>query len=393
MTPHKAVVVSGCSSHYFHYLQDLLLSFFACGAAQHYDFAVLDGGLEADQLEWLRRAGVRSVIQPEWPISGLEGQPEWYKVCLGRPFFPQFFTDWEVIVYLDADTWLQTREALDAAVEGAWQDGFAACPMTDRCLWPLTVQTNVVFSMQWHRNCLEQYYGPDIAQQFQLHPILSGSLFAGRRDAPHWAVWQQRLIQGLQRKVHYDLDQASMTLAIHQSQLPTHFLSLQHHWIGHLGQIGLDTRTGTYVEPYLPHRPISSISLAAHAKSEPVIVRTTDGRRLSRLLRYQQQESRFSLNVTLAGVQQSVDGVASARFRQTLREAIHSDILLLDTLADIAQHAPKCVQVDILQRAPDETALMISQLRNAEYACYAMDDGSALLGIRQDFGRNHFHIL
>ncbi|MDP1733379.1 MAG: FkbM family methyltransferase [Sulfuritalea sp.] len=325
MTPRKAIVVSGCNSDYFHYLRDLLHSFFACGAAQKYDFGVIDGGLAADQLDWLRNFGVHTIVKPDWPISGLEGQPEWYKVCIGRPFFPNFFPAWDVIVYLDSDTWLQNSDVLDAAVEGARQDGFAALPITDRSLWPLKVQTNVVFSMQWHMNCLEQYFGPEIARQFQLHPILSGSLFAGRRDAPHWAVWQQLMAQGLRRKIYYDIDQASMTLAVHQSNFPTHFLPLHHHWIGHLGPIGLDTRTATYVEPYLPHHPISSISLAAHSKTDPVMLRTTDGRTLSRLLRYGQQGKRFSINVALAGGQQIVDGIASPRFRQSVFDAIGSE--------------------------------------------------------------------
>lgn len=541
MTPRKAIVVSGCNSDYFHYLRDLLHSFFACGAAQKYDFGVIDGGLAADQLDWLRGFGVHTIVKPDWPISGLEGQPEWYKVCIGRPFFPNYFPAWDIIVYLDSDTWLQVSDVLDAAVEGARQDGFAALPITDRCLWPLKVQTNVVFSMQWHMNCLEQYFGPEIARQFQLHPILSGSLFAGRRDAPHWAVWQQLMAQGLRRKIYYDVDQASMTLAVHQSNFPTHFLPLHHHWIGHLGPIGLNTRTATYVEPYLPHHPISSISLAAHSKTDPVMVRTTDGRTLSRLLRYGQQGKRFSISVALAGGQQIVDGIASPRFRQSVFDAIGSesavrflqigamdgvsfdpmhaavrrygwsgtfvepmpeyierlrrnmtglpnlnfvqtaiaeasgrramhrvrpqavetgrvppwaaglsslvpertplsgkgltaeqnqlvqaemetievdclsfadfeaahgiagfDVLLIDTEGydwnvlrqiDLARHAPKCVHLEIVHLPPDEIALAISLLRDAGYACYAMDDGNDLLALRHDFGLAHFHMI
>lgn len=541
MTPRKAVVVSGCNSDYFHYLRDLLHSFFACGAARKYDFGVIDGGLLPEQLDWLRHFGVHSIVRPDWPISGMEGQPEWYKVCIGRPFFPDFFPAWDVIVYLDSDTWLQNCDAVDAAVEGAWRDGFAACPMTDRSLWPLRVQTNVVLSMQWHMGCLDAYFGPAIAQQFQLHPILSGSLFAGRRGAPHWGVWQRLLVEGLRRKIHYDVDQASMTLAIHQSQLPTHFLPLNYHWIGHLGPIGLDTRTATYVEPYLPHQPISSLSLAAHSKTEPVLVRTTDGRTLSKLLRYGQQGKRFSIGAILAGGQQNVDGIASARFRDAVFDAIGMDgasrflhigamdgvsfdpmyaairrygwsgtfvepmpeyherlrqnmagqtnvnfvqiaiaetsgrrpmrrvrpqaiesgrlpqwaaglssltpernalsgksltaeqhqrmqeesetvevdclsfadfeaahgiagfdVLLIDTEGydwkilsqiDLRRLAPKCIHIGILHLPPDETALAITLLRDAGYACYAMEDGNDLLAIRNDFGSAHFRML
>lgn len=341
------------------------------------------------------------IINPEWPISGLEGQPEWYKVCIGRAFFPQFFPAWDVIVYLDSDTWLQNTDAIDTAVEGAWQDGFAACPMTDRNLWPLTVYANVVFSIQWHRNCLEQYFGADIAQQFQLHPILSGSLFAGRRDAPHWAVWQRLMVEGLRRKIHYDIDQASMTLAIHQSRYPTHFLSVVHHWIGHLGSIGLETRTGLYVEPYLPHQTLSSLSLAAHSKSEPVIVKTTDGRTLSRLLRYGQQHIRYPIQLNLGGNPQPIDGIASPRFQQAVCTALGStdsvsNPLPMIAVSELSPHRSNpspAMQIKISNALPAEIATAISTLQQRGYVCYAMADGQSLLAIENKLGLKHFFML
>lgn len=312
----NAVVVSSCNADYFHYLQEQLHSFEACGAARKYDFAVLDAGLTAPQLDWLRRFGVQSIVKPGWPIAGLEGQPEWYKACLCRPFFPDYFGAWNVIVYTDSDNWFQNCDVLDAAVAGAEQDGFAAVPYVDRSHWPLRVETNSLFSVQWHRDCLRDYYGPEIAERFQLHPILAGSLFAGRRDAPHWMAWRQLMVEGLRRKIHFNVDQASMTLAVHQTGLPTHFLPIYHHWIAHMGPVGLDTRSATYVEPYLPHLPISSLCLAAHTKTAPVLVRTTDGRLLNRLLRYGRQHERHDTHVTLGGAAHAVDGVATPRFRE-----------------------------------------------------------------------------
>lgn len=320
----RAIVVAGCDDGYFAYLQELLHSFVACGAERKYDFGVIDAGLAADQVEWLRRFGVAAIVRPAWPFAGLDGQPEWYKACLCRPFFPDYFRDWDVIAYLDADSWLQDCEALDLAVAAALQDGFAALPIVDRSLWPLRVETNAVFSMRWHKDCLVQYFGQEVADQYQLHPIIAAGFFAGRRDAPHWNAWRTRMEAGLRRKVHFNVDQASLTLAIHQTGLPTQFLPLASHWIGHLGPVGLDTRSGAFVEPYLPHRPVSSLGLAAHTKTEPVLAHSLDGRLLSRHLRYSRRHQRFDTKVTLNGTAHSFDGIATRRFLQRVLEAVGS---------------------------------------------------------------------
>lgn len=316
-----AVVVVALDHSYFPYLRDLLNSFESSGAAEKYDFAVLDAGLLPEETEWLRRRGVAAIVRAEWPFPGLDGQPEWTKTSYCRPFFPNYFGDWEVIVYFDADSWLQDCAALDAAVAGAREDGFAAVPLVDRGHWPLQGQTHAVFSMHWHKDCLVQYFGQETADRYQLHPILMGGFFAGRRDAPHWRVWQGRMAEGLRRKVHFNIDQASMTLALHGHGLPVHFLPFHYHWACHLAAIGLDAKTGTYVEPYLPHQPISSLGLAAHTKTTPALVRTTDGRLLSRLLHYGQQHQPYAVNVVIEGKAMAFDGIARPRFRDQVFDA------------------------------------------------------------------------
>lgn len=370
----KAIVVSALDRNYFPFLQENLRSFIACGAVARYDFGVVDAGLDADQIAWLEHHGVVSIVKPDWPFPGVDDQPSWYKASLCRPFFGEYFAKWDVVMYLDADSWFQNAELLDCAVAGVLADGFAVVPVLDRCHWPLQTQVNAAYSMHWHKECLVRYFGQEVADRYQLHPILHGSFFAGRPGAPHWKLWQQAMAEGLQRHVHFNVDQASMTLALHRSGLPVHFLPVCQHWIGHLAPAGLDARTGLFVEPYQPHRPLSTLTLAADTKTEPVLVKTTDGRILSRSLRYSRRQAIYGVDVKAGDRTLTFEGVATPRFRARALELAESDadVRRFD-LAAIAEAMPA--------------------LRAEGHVCYALDDGSGALAIRREFGHLHFGIL
>lgn len=316
------IIAVGLDHNYFHFLQDFLYSFEACGATKRYNLGIIDAGLLPEQIEWLKRFGVARIVRPPWPFAELNGQPTWTKASYCRPFFPEYFPEWSFIVYFDADSWLQDFSAIDDAVAGADEDGLAVVPLLDRCHWPLQGQTHALVSMNWHKQCLQNYFGADVAARYQLHPLVMAGFFAARRDAPHWIAWRNFMAQGLKNKIHYDVDQASLTLVVHASGLPVHFLPHHRHWVCHLGHIGLDTRNGVYVEPYHPHQPISSLGLAAQSKREPVLVRTTDGRILNRLLRYGRQHEIYAINLGKEGGANAFDGIARNRFRNEVFTAV-----------------------------------------------------------------------
>ena len=318
----RVVVVAAANEGYFQYLLELLHSFFSCGAGNKYDFAVLDVGLSPEQTKRLRGIGVCAIAQPPWPFQGLEDQPEWHKALYCRPFFPNYFGAWDYIVHLDADSWFQDSSAIDLAIAGAREDGFAVLPLLDRGHWQRPMAAKAVASAHWHRNCLDQFFGSEIAGQYQFHPLIAGGLFAGHRNAPHWAIWKEYLLQGLKRKIDPAVEQAALTMAIHCSSPRTHFLPGHCHWFSHLGAIGLDTSADKYVEPFQPHHPISVIGLSADSKNEPVLVKTIDGRGLSRLLRYGKLQQSYRVNVAIEGSTHAFDGMALPSFRNRVFEAV-----------------------------------------------------------------------
>lgn len=318
----RTVVVAAANETYFGFLKDLLHSFVACGAANRYDFAVLDVGLAAESTAWLRSFGIGTIVRPDWPVTGMEAQPEWYKALVCRPFLPNHFGAWDCIVSVDADSWFQTIEAIELAEAGAREDGFAVVPMVERAHWHPSDTASTIASANWQKESLTQGFGEEVAQRLANHPIIACGFFAGRARAPHWSSWQQLLVQALRRRIYFSAEQAALNVMVHQTGIPVHYLPNYCHWVCHVGTLGLDARTGTYVEPDLPRHPISVLGLAAHTKAQPVLVRTSDGRTLRRLLRFGQQQSPIALEVTIHGATHSFDGIASPRFRELAFDAI-----------------------------------------------------------------------
>lgn len=310
-----SILVSASNSGYFPLLRDLVSSFYAVGASRQFDFGVLDVGLNDDEKRWLLAQGVIRIVRPEWPLGGLESQPEWYKAMVCRPLLPNYFTEWATIVWSDSDAWMQNQEALTLAMKGVEQDGFSVIPMIDRSYWIQGVAHGAVDSANWQEASIADGFGADVAQKLRHHPLIFGSFLAGNRDAPHWNAWASFLVRALQRKIYFSAEQAALAMMVHTSGLRTHFLPATCHWACHIGAIGMDVTGRKFVEPSVPHHPVSMLTLPAATKNNPVPVRTTDGRMLTRLLRYRQHHEKYPTQVNMHGQNIAVDGVASARFR------------------------------------------------------------------------------
>ena len=81
----------------------------------------------------MRSRGI-TLVEPGWDIdlgSRMELAPH-LRAMTARPFLNRYFPDWDIIIWLDADIWVQTPEALLIYVQGAMELGFAATPEVDR---------------------------------------------------------------------------------------------------------------------------------------------------------------------------------------------------------------------------------------------------------------------
>jgi FkbM family methyltransferase len=313
----RVVLVVAANSNYFEYLRDLVLSFKECGGDRRCDLAVLDVGLNTVEQDWLKR-NVALILKPNWPLAGLAGQPEWFKTMICRPFFPNYFSDWDIIISIDADSWFQDLRAIELAISGVHHSNFAVVPHIDRCYWQASSAGNSLVFLEWQKQSLAQGFGDEVAEAYYRHPSIAAGFFAGHKNAPHWKVWQSLIASALNRNVYFSAEQAALSLTVHREGLLTQFLPSYCHWMGHAGAIGINTNTGYLTESHMPYEPISVVALAANSKVKPQLANTHDGRTVARSLRFNMTQVRLPLQVTRPSGTISCDGIASVRFRESI---------------------------------------------------------------------------
>lgn len=277
-----ALVVSGADSGYFAYLQELWQSYRDSGSDKLAAFGALDLGLKAPELEWLKSRNV-TVVKPDWPYPGLEGEPEWFKAMVCRPYLPQMFPGRQFVFWIDADSWIQDARALALFLRGATSNGFAVVPAVDRAYDP---DYSGGWFLEWQKACIEKGFGPKVAEQLFRYPIISAGAICGHSQAPHWALWQQTTREGLERAVYREVEQTALSVMVHRREWAVHFLPSYCHWVCNMAFPAVDTTSGLFVEPYQPHTPIGIMGLAANTKTDVFPLPTLDGRKVSSALRY-----------------------------------------------------------------------------------------------------------
>ena len=129
----KNVIVTAANSGYFALLEDWLASITAFPEFADLDRCVLDIGLEGVQRDQLKWQGTR-IIEPAWDIDVQHraGCPHYYRAMTVRPFLPRYFLEYEIIIWLDADIWVQTPSYLRQYAIGAERYGFVLTPEINR---------------------------------------------------------------------------------------------------------------------------------------------------------------------------------------------------------------------------------------------------------------------
>jgi len=295
------VVVSAADGKYFDLLSGLVLSFRERVKRSDVDLAVFDLGLEPAQIEWLGERGVE-LLRAEWDLdfACVRGAPEYRKAFTLTPFLPRYFPGRDVIVWIDADAWIQRAEALDLLVEAAATGALAAVPELDRCYGSGVSRGKVRVLPQaipllggrarrisnWMRQGFARRYGRAVANLNLFKPVFNAGVFALAGDSPHWQSWADSYRCARIRRLSDLSDQFPLNHAIHCGRIPVHPLPAWCNWICDLATPLWDDGRGCYVEPLLPHEPIGIVHLLGASKTRTVEVRRTGGGRVETSLAY-----------------------------------------------------------------------------------------------------------
>ena len=204
-------IVTAADSGFFGYLFGMLRSVRDKPQGASAALCVLDDGFSESQRDALFIQGA-SVRRLEWPY--LRSLTTDARICLSKCQSPEYFPGYDTYMWMDADAWVQSWDAIDAYCAGAEECGFCIAPEWHPS-YSLTHFWGIEFAKGW--------FGPPAPGTRDI-PINAG-VFAGRADAPHSKAWRKRIADVVERPpfnpiAHFALDQAALNAVIDRDHLP-----------------------------------------------------------------------------------------------------------------------------------------------------------------------------
>ena len=164
-------IVTAANDGYFASLQHLIRSLDGINKLGDFTIHVLDVGLTAPQRSTLTQAG-HVILNPGWDVdvSPWKGVPEWFKAMTARPFLPNYVKNAEVIVWIDADIWVQDQTMLYDFVRAAQGGSLAVCLELERSYDNMFMRNA---SRDVYYNNLSKYYGEETANRLIHLPMMN----------------------------------------------------------------------------------------------------------------------------------------------------------------------------------------------------------------------------
>lgn len=296
----RLLFITGSDSNQFELALDCILSIKETVTDLNYHIAFLDLGCSQDQLNQLTPL-VTEIKQIGWEFGIQNHLPavECRKGQICRPFLPEYFPDYELYFWIDADAWIQDRSAVSMFVEGATKRGAAMVPEIER-------------SSKFYHGALDKYlqsmnglyttiFNTDIASKLYHLVNLNAGVFCFHKDSNLWDAWKSSLYQALQTFLEKSptpeqtasffglIDQVALNHAIRSNQFisEVELLPSSCNWTCHLSLPAYNLENQTFVEPYLPNQPIGIIHLTNPWGGE--------------LLNLPNSHEKFSLNIKPVG--------------------------------------------------------------------------------------------
>ena len=295
----KNVIISLADSNYFELLEELVDSIKSFKESENTAICILDAGLSDEQKNILSTK-VDQIKSADWDIEvpgyKVKGK-EWLKSQVSRAFLPKYFPNYEKYLWIDADAWVNSWEAVDLFLRGCENNKLSIATSADRA-YGRVLRAEWVFGgfarikSQNYKHAKSSGFSEKIARQVALKPHLNIGVFALELNAPHWNVWQKNLKHALNSGKIWGSEQIAMNVTIYNDELDVEILPAYCNWTL-IEALKFDKERNTLVEPYLPNHKIGIVHFAGKnndqiRKNKNYIskIRTIDGDLIDIKLRY-----------------------------------------------------------------------------------------------------------
>lgn len=232
----------------------------------------IDIGVNAETLAKLNDL-VDVIVPGGWDID-FPGTQAWdgalpgFKGLVCRPFLRRTFPGYDAYMWIDGDTWVQDRNAIETYLSACGAGGFAA--------------TRELEISPQARDWFTEAHGTEIAAQCADQPLVNSGIFALCADAPHWDSWAARLNAALNRQPvptgsMFMAELTSINACLSLDGLPAAVLPPEYNWLCHVRLPVFDPGRTLLVNRDAPERPISIVHLSAGTKGSALSIATTTG--------------------------------------------------------------------------------------------------------------------
>lgn len=264
----RKVIVTGCDSGYFPLVMELIQSI---GNRTDAALCVLDAGLTPQQARTLHDLGVmvRTPYVPDCAPSWRVRRRPTLAINLSKLWLDRLLPQFDLILWIDADAWVQDIAAIEHMFDAARGGGIAIVP-------EIGAKIADMFAIRWicpgwmqvrsflYKNARKARLPFAIRRRIGAKPLLNSGVMCIHRDAAIWPVlrkWQDTIIR--RGGALFTQDQLSIALAVYIDGASVVFLDNSHNYIG---PWLLDEERGSLVNLFYPHDPVGIVHLVSQAR-------------------------------------------------------------------------------------------------------------------------------
>ena len=260
-------IVSGGDSKYFQLLKELALSIREKHEGKSINIAYLDGGLTSEDINYFKSLNIE-VVDPGWcnPIAEQKAAGRnFLKINIAKMHLDKILPNRKIIIWIDADAWLQTFESLDLFSMVANKNKLAIVSQASR-LESKNIRFKKIFTHRFvelrnilYKNARRAGLKIDLIEKMQGRPTLNAGAYSLHVKAPHWERlrhWQNEI---LKKGRLFTSDQLAIGLTIYHDELTYEALP---DICNYINPWRYDEDKNLFVDYFAPYTPISIVHLA-----------------------------------------------------------------------------------------------------------------------------------
>jgi hypothetical protein len=300
--PTRAIVTLA-DSNYFELLLELIASIKSHKESENVCICILDAGLSEKQLGILKNKS-HLIRKAKWDINvpaHKVKEKEWLKSQVSRAFLPNYFPEFEKYLWIDCDAWVNSWDTVELYFK-ACENGKLGITQTIGPGYRVLSRVQWVFGKlaliksQNYKHAKKSGFSETTARKLAFAPHLNIGVFSLENKSKSWKLWQEILTKALSSGGIFGSEGLAMNIAVYDKNADVEFLPLSCNWIASNVLPKFDEEKKTFVEPYLPHKEIGIMHLAAGIwkddkdmrtdKNVKISIQTIQGSKLDKSLRY-----------------------------------------------------------------------------------------------------------